>query len=161
MAGTQLDGRGGREIGTEWNCAIWGLPFDYVLPLAKLSSSFWRFQGLLKQYHQPAEDQVFKPLSLCCHFMVSVHVQEEEPSQVQWHMPLTPALGRQRQADFWVQGQPGLQSEFQGSQDYTEKPCLENPASLLPPKKEEEPIIRLMSYFSFAPILVWWCVLYY
>jgi hypothetical protein len=28
------------------------------------------------------------------------------------------------QADFWVQGQPGLQSEFQDNQDYTEKPCL-------------------------------------
>jgi hypothetical protein len=31
---------------------------------------------------------------------------------------------RQRQADFWVRGQPGLQSEFQDSQSYTEKPCL-------------------------------------
>jgi hypothetical protein len=40
--------------------------------------------------------------------------------------PLIPALGRQRQADFCVQGQPGLQSEFQDSQDYTEKPCLKN-----------------------------------
>jgi hypothetical protein len=38
--------------------------------------------------------------------------------------PLIPALGRQRQADFWVWGQPGLQSEFQDSQGYTEKPCL-------------------------------------
>jgi hypothetical protein len=36
-------------------------------------------------------------------------------------MPLIPALGRQRQADFWVRG---LQSEFQDSQGYTEKPCL-------------------------------------
>jgi hypothetical protein len=27
--------------------------------------------------------------------------------------------------NFWVQGQPGLQSEFQDSQGYTEKPCLE------------------------------------
>jgi hypothetical protein len=26
--------------------------------------------------------------------------------------------------DFWVPGQPGLQSEFQDSQGYTEKPCL-------------------------------------
>ena len=26
-------------------------------------------------------------------------------------MPLIPALGRQRQVDFWVQGQPGLQRE--------------------------------------------------
>jgi hypothetical protein len=31
---------------------------------------------------------------------------------------------KQRQANFWVQGQPGLQSEFQDSQGYTEKPCL-------------------------------------
>jgi hypothetical protein len=42
-------------------------------------------------------------------------------------MPLIPALGRQRQADFCVRGQPGLQSEFQDSQSYTEKPCLEKP----------------------------------
>ena len=27
--------------------------------------------------------------------------------------------------DLCVQGQPGLQSEFQDSQSYTEKPCLE------------------------------------
>jgi hypothetical protein len=39
--------------------------------------------------------------------------------------PLIPALGRQRQANFWVRGLPGLQSEFQDSQGYTEKPCLE------------------------------------
>ena len=40
-------------------------------------------------------------------------------------MPLIPALGRQKKADFWVPGQPGLQSEFQDNQEYTEKPCLE------------------------------------
>ena len=42
-----------------------------------------------------------------------------------WCTPLIPALGRQKQADLWVRGQPGLQSEFQDSQGYTEKPCLE------------------------------------
>jgi hypothetical protein len=42
-------------------------------------------------------------------------------------MPVIPALGRQRQVDFWVRGQPGLQSEFQDSQGYTEKPCLKKP----------------------------------
>jgi hypothetical protein len=41
-----------------------------------------------------------------------------------WCMPLIPALGRQRQVDFWVRGQPGLQSEFQDSQGYKEKPWL-------------------------------------
>jgi hypothetical protein len=39
-----------------------------------------------------------------------------------WGTPLIPALGRQRQAG--IQGQTGLQSEFQDSQGYTEKPCL-------------------------------------
>ena len=48
-------------------------------------------------------------------------------SGVWWRTPLVPALGRQRQADVWVRGQPGLQSEFQDSQGYTEKPCLEKP----------------------------------
>jgi hypothetical protein len=42
-----------------------------------------------------------------------------------WHTTLIPELGRQKQVDFWVQGQPGLQSEFQDSKDCTEKPCLE------------------------------------
>jgi hypothetical protein len=30
--------------------------------------------------------------------------------------------------DLWVCGQPGLQSEFQDSQGYIKKPCLENQA---------------------------------
>ena len=38
---------------------------------------------------------------------------------------LIPALGRQKQADFWIWGQPGLQSRFPDSQGYTEKTCLE------------------------------------
>jgi hypothetical protein len=40
---------------------------------------------------------------------------------------LISALGRQRQVDFLVQGQPGLQNDFQDSQGYIEKPCLEKP----------------------------------
>ena len=38
-----------------------------------------------------------------------------------------PSTWGQRQADFWVWGQPGLRSEFQDSQGYSEKPCLEKP----------------------------------
>jgi hypothetical protein len=37
-----------------------------------------------------------------------------------------PSTWEARQADIWVRGQPGLQSEFQDSQGYTEKPCLKN-----------------------------------
>ncbi|EDL01459.1 mCG147000, partial [Mus musculus] len=44
--------------------------------------------------------------------------------QMMVYTPLIPALGRQRQVDLRIRGQPGLQSEFQSSQDYTEKPCL-------------------------------------
>ena len=35
-----------------------------------------------------------------------------------------PSTWRQRQVDLCVQRQTGLQSEFQDSQDYKEKPCL-------------------------------------
>jgi hypothetical protein len=39
--------------------------------------------------------------------------------------PLIPTLRRQRQVDLRVWGQPGVQSRFQDSQEYTKKPCLE------------------------------------
>jgi hypothetical protein len=52
-----------------------------------------------------------------------------------WCMPLIPVLGKQRQVDFWVRGQPGLQSEFQDSQGYTEKPCPTPTPHPHPPKK--------------------------
>lgn len=39
-----------------------------------------------------------------------------------WHRTIIPALGRQRQADFFVSMRPlGIQSEFQDSDDYAEK----------------------------------------
>ena len=41
--------------------------------------------------------------------------------------------------DFWVQGQPGLQSEFQDSQGYTEKPCLKKKKKKK--KNPREPLI--------------------
>jgi hypothetical protein len=56
-----------------------------------------------------------------------VRVKMKEPTRRWWRTPLIPALRRQRQVDFWVRSQPGLQSEFQDSQGYTEKPCLEKP----------------------------------
>jgi hypothetical protein len=59
-----------------------------------------------------------------------------------WCTSLIPALGRERQAGFWVRGQPGLQSEFQVSQGYTEKPCLGK-------KKKKKKKKCLIFYFYF------------
>jgi hypothetical protein len=64
-------------------------------------------------------------LWLCLSLVWLVWFKTRYLSQAWWRTPLIPALGRQRQEDFWVRGQPGLQSEFQDSQGYTEKPCLE------------------------------------
>ena len=56
-------------------------------------------------------------------------------------MSLIQALGRQRQAYFWIRGQSGLQSEFQDSQGYIQR----NPVLSFHPRwqdtsKLEEPI---------------------
>ena len=45
------------------------------------------------------------------------------------------------QADFWVRDQPGLQSEFQDSQGYTEKPCLEKAKKEKKERKKEKEIL--------------------
>jgi hypothetical protein len=58
--------------------------------------------------------------------VVGVNNKTEKLDQAWWLTPLIPALGRQGKTNFWVRGQPGLQSEFQDSQGYTEKPCLKN-----------------------------------
>jgi hypothetical protein len=54
-----------------------------------------------------------------------------------WRTPLIPALGRHRQAGFCVQGQSGLQSEFQDSQGY-----IEETLSQKKKEKEKEKIIQ-------------------
>ena len=63
-------------------------------------------------------------------------------------MPLVPVLRKQSQADLWVQDQPGLQKEFQDSQGYTEKPCLEKRKRKR--KRKEERKRRKKRSFSWA-----------
>jgi hypothetical protein len=73
-----------------------------------------------------------------------------------WRRTLIPALGRQRQADFWVQGQHGLQGEFQNSQGYTEKPCLEKQKQ----KKTKKTKKKQVNVFVLIPgvVGIWgWC----
>jgi hypothetical protein len=62
--------------------------------------------------------------------------------------------------DFWVQGQPGLQSEFQDSQGYTEEPCLEKPKKKKKKKKKKilfSIIIKLITLCAVLNAL--FCVL--
>jgi hypothetical protein len=53
------------------------------------------------------------------------------------HHSFIPEIGRQRQVNSWVRGQPGLQSEFQDSQGYTEKPCLKKTKTKTKTKKTQ------------------------
>jgi hypothetical protein len=73
---------------------------------------------------QVMETWFMKILRLSGLFVWYFELRVNKRGWVCWRTPLIPVLGRQRQADFWVWGQPGLQSEFQDSQGYTEKPCL-------------------------------------
>jgi hypothetical protein len=94
--------------------------------------SSW-FQDWLFPAHEPGSYCVSgsAPCVLTC-FSASCYTGTRRPEwsrdgvgRAWWCTPLNPALGRQRQADFWVRGQLGLQSEFQDSQGYTEKLCLQ------------------------------------
>jgi hypothetical protein len=48
---------------------------------------------------------------------------------------------------FLSRGQPGLQSEFQDSQGYTEKPCLEKPKTKTKQKKSSAGFWLVVSQF--------------
>jgi hypothetical protein len=77
------------------------------------------------------------PIPFALNAEIYVRYKKVNESRVWWRTPLIPALRRQRQADFWVWGQPGLQSEFQDSQGYKEKPCLEKQKQKQNKKKSE------------------------
>ena len=87
--------------------------------------------------------------------MTCIHCQEYQqsglvclkkcsPSQVWWRKPLIPALrGRGRRISEF-RGQPGLQSEFQYSQGYTEKPCL----------RKKKKVFQLSCHVNFLELYV-------
>jgi hypothetical protein len=57
-------------------------------------------------------------------------------------MPLILALGRQRQVDFRVRGQPGLQSEFQDSQAIQRNPVSKNKKNKNKTNKQKRPEVE-------------------
>lgn len=67
--------------------------------------------------------------------------------------PLIPALRSQRQVDLGVQSQPGLlQSKFQGSKGYTEKPCLKKIRTNKNPKLPKDYVSTIDQILCKQPI---------
>ena len=56
--------------------------------------------------------------------------------------------GRGRRISELVQGQPGLQSEFQDSQDYKEKPCLKKPKKKKKKEKKRKRKKKMFLHFG-------------
>jgi hypothetical protein len=54
--------------------------------------------------------------------------------------------------DFWVRGQPGLQSEFQDSHGYTEKSCLEKTKQTNKQKNQKQKTLRQLYYFRTCQV---------
>jgi hypothetical protein len=83
--------------------------------------------GEVKAEGSEVQGHLYLPGDLKANLSYTSPCLKRKGSRAWWGTPLIPALGGQRQVDLWVRGQPGLQSEFQDSQGYTEKPCLEKP----------------------------------
>jgi hypothetical protein len=65
-------------------------------------------------------------------------------------MPLIPALGRPRQADFWVRSQPDLQSEFQDRARATQRnPVLKSKQAS---KQKNKQTVNLKTFLIFVLI---------
>lgn len=54
----------------------------------------------------------FKLKKMVTSLYVGSKLKSSLSSLVRWHMPLTPALGRQKQEDLWIWGQPSLLSKL-------------------------------------------------
>jgi hypothetical protein len=104
---------------------LW-IPFlavNKMIALYNLSS--WDLKGRDRRISNSESSAVYRVRGKPTFIIYNPISRNKTECPVWWRTSLIPALGRQRQADFWVQGQPALQSEFQDSQGYTEKPCLE------------------------------------
>ena len=68
-----------------------------------------------------------------------------------------PSTWEAEAVDFWVQGQPGLQSEFQDSQGYTEKPCLEKTKTKTKTKTKPKIIVPQWNHCgTLVSFSGWW-----
>ena len=69
----------------------------------------WKSTKEIKEYFNNAEKKTAHGL-LRSELKKKKKERKKVKARQWWLTPLIPTLGRQRQADFWVQGQPGLQS---------------------------------------------------
>ena len=93
--------------------------FHVSFPLTSLFGS--TLEKSISWLHLPLTNFTYNPI------LFEFIIQKLHLARQWWcTTPLVPAFGRQKQADFWVPGQPGLQSEFQEGQDYIKPTCLKN-----------------------------------
>jgi hypothetical protein len=88
--------------------------------------------------------QIHMYLHTCSHVhmnshtsMYNTHIQRKKGRAVVAHA-FNLSTWEAEAVDFRIRGQPGLQSEFQESQGYTEKPCLELSPSSPPPQLKKD-----------------------
>jgi hypothetical protein len=81
--------------------------------------------------------------------MVTIMVKNQNKGLMMKMYNFYPSTREAEAGDFWVRGQPGLQSEFQDSQGYTEKPCLEKNKNKNKKKRKEKKMYDL--YIQIIP----------
>jgi hypothetical protein len=119
------------------------------------------FQVMQRSYFSKVKHQVVPALMLTTLLVraclrCSLGLWKSTSAGWWWLVPLIPALRRQRQVDFWVWGQPGLQTEFQDSQGYTalkeKKPFL---LLTLAPRQATETTLQCTT-LALSVLLVTW-----
>jgi hypothetical protein len=100
-----------------WAPVTWKRMPIYFFIICKCTVGGWRDGSVVKSTDCSSKGPEFKSQQPYGGSQSPIMRSDSLFCRAWWRTPLIPALGRQRQ--------PGLQSEFQDSQSYTEKPCLE------------------------------------
>jgi hypothetical protein len=82
--------------------------------------------GSLQMWGQSGVHLSFKPARTAWETVLANIIKITKVAGQWWRTPLVPALRRQRQADFWVRGQPGLHRETLSQKNQKRKKQKQN-----------------------------------